>query len=109
MKIRVIYPKWNATLDRVRDLRFETPRSDRTDKQVLSALFAGFGNHPEESMEVWRKFSMRSMSVGDCVQLDDKWYQCANVGWKEVSEARVDEITSLPFYDVWMDATLRSV
>lgn len=109
MKIRVIYPKWHPTLDRVRDVKFELPWLYRTDKVILDEIFAGFGNHPLKRLAVWENAKMRSMSVGDCVQLDDKWYQCANVGWNEIMEARVDEITALPFYDVWTDQSLRSV
>jgi hypothetical protein len=37
----------------------------------------------------------RSLSVGDFVKLDDKWYRCASFGWDEASTEDVDR---------WFDA-----
>lgn len=35
---------------------------------------------------------MRSLSVNDCVRVNNQWYQCASIGWKAVSEEYVDQL-----------------
>ena len=42
---------------------------------------------------LWIKFQengvIRSMMVGDIIQVDDKYYACAGVGWKQLEEFNI--------------------
>lgn len=108
MKVTVKYPRWHAELDRARVVEFHMDyEEDPVD--ALEQLFAGFGNHPDPEVEspVWREAKMRSMSVGDFVEIRGQWWQCAGCGWRKVTAERVEEVMALPAYETWKDVSLR--
>ncbi|MFI9410120.1 hypothetical protein [Nocardia gamkensis] len=66
-----------------------------TDAVVLERVFAAFNDHPEHAddqihTDTWYAKGMqgvtglRSLSVGDIVELDDRHYACASTGWSPV-------------------------
>lgn len=108
MNVIVRYPSWDAKLDSVKELEFvfDVPPS-KTHYQVLEMLFVGFGNAPHYEMDVWKEAKIRSMSVGDFVCLDGRWYQCASCDWIQVPETKVSRVMGMPVYQTWKDEELR--
>ena len=74
---------------------FETPHDIETVKDIevdgdtaeeaLEEVFRRF-NHaiPGETGDLAEKHGTRSLSVGDVVKIDGKFWQCAMVGWREI-------------------------
>lgn len=113
MKITVKYPRWGYP-SVAKEVSFDMEILVRNDRTFLKAMFAGFGNHPYPESEpllmelskICRKAQMRSLSVGDFVQIGDVWYQCAALGWITVDEAKVNRVMKLSQYDTWSDKDL---
>lgn len=60
------------------DMIYEGKSDLSNHNDVLEDLFDLFNiNHPKD-------FAGRSMSVSDIVQLEDKYFFCDSIGWKEV-------------------------
>jgi hypothetical protein len=89
MKVKVIYPKrpeWNEADRRefeVGEVQAETP------EEACEMIFAGFNNVIEDpqpgELGYWsNKFRIRSMSVGDLVEVDDVLYRCMSCGFQKV-------------------------
>ncbi|MFF0532848.1 hypothetical protein ACFYT3_31300 [Nocardia amikacinitolerans] len=60
-----------------------------TDPLLLERVFAAFNDHPvhpsdQPHAEAWIAKRLRSLSVGDVVALDDRYYACASVGWTSI-------------------------
>ncbi|WP_435593567.1 hypothetical protein [Nocardia sp. bgisy118] len=59
------------------------------DRMLLERVFAAFNDqpvHPEDQLhaDAWAAERLRSLSVGDVVALDDRYYACASVGWMSI-------------------------
>jgi hypothetical protein len=54
-----------------------------TDEQILEKIFDGFNRGSGNEWNLFRFAHIRSMSVGDMVALDDRWYECDHCGWKK--------------------------
>jgi YodL-like len=64
--------RYNVTYDSVIELQFEN------EIEILEKLFRKFNiEHPKD-------FKSYSLSVGDIVEIFDKFYYCDSVGWKEI-------------------------
>ena len=84
---------------------YRTTEDDETykgqpDNHILEDLFSFFnsGNYPED-------YKGHSMSVGDIVQLNEKLYVCASLGWKQIfwsdysyNDGRIDGLMDLLDY-----------
>lgn len=114
MKITIKYPCWSCPTE-AKEVSFDlNVLHQNTDRVLLGTLFAGFGNHPypqDEPLllklsEICRAERMRSMSVGDFVNIGETWYQCAPTGWIVVSEEKVNRVMALSQYDTWSDKDL---
>jgi len=46
----------------------------------------------KKSVDLFLLGNFRSLSVHDCVRIDEDWYQCASVGWTKVNNEYVDEL-----------------
>ena len=76
-------------------------------KQLLELLFKAFNapdhyltEEEEKLNKEYRAQKLRSLSVGDIVQIDGKRYKCAPVGWEEIQsvmafEARNEMLTKI--------------
>lgn len=78
---------------------------------ILEGVYDKFNAGSDRECKVFQESNMRSLSPGDFVGLQFhygwRWFQCAPVGWKEVTKERVDEVMVMPAYDTWQDKTLR--
>lgn len=67
-----------------------TPPADAV---ILERAFAAFNGHPEHPddhahADAWADQRLRSLSVGDVVALDDRYYACQSVGWAPITAPR---------------------
>ena len=100
MKVTVKYPRLFGAKE-TRELTFHV---DWDKPQVaLEQIYAGFNAGSGEESPVFLNGKMRSMSVGDFVEIEGQWYQCADAGWRKVTESKVNEVMALPYYDTWKD------
>lgn len=58
--------------------------ADASDEQIADAIFSGFNNGSGREWNLFRFAHIRSMSVGDMVAVDGRWYECYCIGWKKV-------------------------
>lgn len=64
-----------------------------TTSEILENAFASFNHGSGRVHETLNgRPGCRSMSVNDLVKVDDKWFQCESIGWKEVTEQYVYEL-----------------
>lgn len=90
MKIKVIYPvrpEWNESERREYDVGDVDAGSP---EEACEMMFAGFNNVIEDPQlgecGYWsNKFRIRSMSVGDLVEVDGVLYRCMAMGFKKVA------------------------
>lgn len=61
--------------------RYELPK----DENILETLWSVFNNPPYPE-----SYKGHSMSVGDIVELDDRVYICASIGWNKVEWGKGD-------------------
>ncbi len=59
------------------------------DRMLLERVFAAFNDqpvHPDDQLhaDAWAAKRLRSLSVGDVVAIDDRYYACAPVGWMSI-------------------------
>ncbi|MET8779072.1 hypothetical protein ABZV58_29060 [Nocardia sp. NPDC004654] len=59
------------------------------DRMLLERVFAAFNDHPvhpddQQHADAWAAKRLRSLSVGDVVAIDDRYYACASVGWTSI-------------------------
>ena len=59
---------------------------------ALEDIFAMFNHGSQRECALFLKRQLRSLSVHDCVRIDEQWYQCRSVGWEPVTEQFVDEL-----------------
>ncbi|WP_327118872.1 hypothetical protein OHB12_11700 [Nocardia sp. NBC_01730] len=60
------------------------------DAVILERVFAAFNEHPEHPADqahadAWADKWLRSLSVGDVVAIDDRYYACHSVGWTRIT------------------------
>ena len=67
--------------------------------KVLEHIFAEWNNGSGKECSRFLQSGVRSLSVGDYVAVDGRWYRCEGIGWAEKTEADVGK---------WFD-TLASV
>ena len=109
MNVTVYYPCWDVMVSTGKRIVFRTEDSELPYPEFLSQLFAGFGNHPEEHHPAWEAARVRSMSMGDIVGFDDQiFFQCAAVGWVQITEERVQEVMAMKPYSYWRDTVIWS-
>ena len=91
MKVKVIYPvrpEWRESERRefeVGDVEAETP------EDVCEMMFGGFNNviedpQPGDVGYYSNKFRIRSMSIGDMVEVDGVLFRCMFMGFTQVDE-----------------------
>lgn len=107
MQVTVKFPDWGGPrrANSVREVTFEMVE-ELSHLEVCEKIFLSFGNHPTKTEFIWRAMNARSMSMGDFIGIDGTWYQCFSVGFKEVPEARVNEIMALDAYEFSKDESL---
>jgi hypothetical protein len=76
--------------DQAREFEWDAPGPE-----VKDALEQAFREFEEGAAHVERK--CRSMSVGDVVRADGKYYACAAVGWTEIDEGEFLDLASMSF------------
>lgn len=70
---------------------YTVPAGDApADAVILERAFAVFNGHPEHPddyphADAWADKSLRSLSVGDVVAIDDRHYACESAGWMRVA------------------------
>lgn len=84
-----------------RTIRVEIEGSTR--EEILENAFAAFNHGSGQEHETLNgRPGCRSMCTRDFVKLDDVWFQCESIGWKEVTEDYVkeieDEVVNHPLY-----------
>ena len=60
--------------------------------EILENAFAAFNCGSGREHPVFLASDVRSLSVGDVVQIQDTWYQCAPFGWEIIAESDVIEL-----------------
>ena len=73
--------------------------------QILERVFEGFnGGSPNEHPEFIRR-KCRSLSVGDFVNVNDTWYCCESIGWRECMPGEAydfsRQVLSHPNFNEW--------
>lgn len=61
---------------------------------ILEQIFAMFNHGSGCESELFVKSKVRSLSVNDIVYVDGKYFQCASLGWNEVSVDYVNQLES---------------
>jgi len=61
---------------------------------ILEQIFAMFNHGSGSESELFVNSKVRSLSVNDIVYVDGKYFQCASVGWTEVSVDYVNQLES---------------
>jgi len=69
--------------------------SDLVVSELLEKVFAWFNHGSGQEAHFFLESKMRSLSKNDCVNIDGQWYQCASIGWNEITDERVDELERL--------------
>ncbi|MEU2258164.1 hypothetical protein ABZ540_33890 [Nocardia xishanensis] len=64
-----------------------------TDSLLLERVFAAFNGEPvhpddERHADAWPTKGLRSLSVGDIVAIDNRYYACESVGWTPIPAPR---------------------
>lgn len=59
---------------------------------ALEDIFAMFNHGSNRECIPFLNRKFRSLSVHDCVRVDEQWYQCRSTGWEKVTEEFVDEL-----------------
>ncbi|MCC3328307.1 hypothetical protein [Nocardia abscessus] len=80
----------------VLDLAYDhtVPTEDAADDDALLerafAAFNGYPDRPEDRVhaDAWTDNRFRSLSVGDVVALDDRYYACQSRGWVRIPAPR---------------------
>ncbi|WP_433194413.1 hypothetical protein ACQP1G_37500 [Nocardia sp. CA-107356] len=60
------------------------------DAVILERAFAAFNSHPEHPddhahADAWAEKPLRSLSVGDVVAIEDRYYACESSGWMRIA------------------------
>ncbi len=79
---------------------FEPPFGSDSDQAVLNAVWILFNvgddpdyGTPDPRAVIYRMRRNRSLSVGDVVSIDGRWYACRSVGWESIDPPRIESIT----------------
>lgn len=64
----------------------ENERKDKGDKEICEKLFLKLQN----TDTLWSDNNKRSISVGDLICIDNKYFICAPMGWREVKISTED-------------------
>lgn len=87
--IRVLYA------DMTLDLRLVMHTEMENDTAYLESMFAGFNAGSGRELHVFNTSHVRSMSVGDFVQVEDRWYRCASCGWDKATTEEINQWISM--------------
>jgi hypothetical protein len=60
--------------------------SDKPVNEVLEIVFAQCNHGSGQECPMFLQENLRSLSVNDCVAVDDQYFQCKSVGWEEVNK-----------------------
>jgi hypothetical protein len=66
--------------------------SDDTVENILEVVFGMFNHGSNSESELFLNSKCRSLSVNDIVLLNDKYYLCESIGWKEVTVEFVNDL-----------------
>jgi hypothetical protein len=86
MKHRIVV---NHPGDRAFTFQHESPF---TVNSILEEVFGMFNHGSGSECETFIKSRARSLSVHDFVRVNEQWFQCQSVGWKEVTQEFVDQL-----------------
>ena len=64
------------------------------DLDILEEVFAQYNHGSGQECQHFLNNKMRSLSVGDFVNVNDQWWECASVGWKKVDSLHVSNFTN---------------
>lgn len=67
----------------------------RSNEWILEEIFAMFNHGSRYECKEFLNLKIRSLSMNDCVRVNDQWYQCASIGWEEITNERVEELEQL--------------
>lgn len=70
---------------------FECLSRADTPEQYLEQIFAEWNNGSGRESERFLSKRCRSLSVGDFVYVNERWYRCESMGWKHQTIAQVNE------------------
>jgi hypothetical protein len=76
-KITIIYPN-------ERIFTFER-QMESSQEKLLESIFAEWNNGSQNESEIFLSMRVRSLSVGDIVGIEDRFFKCASSGWSEVT------------------------
>jgi len=63
-----------------------------TDQDILERVFAEWNAGSNHECYAFTKLKWRSLSVNDVVIINGTYYQCASMGWNQISEQEFLEI-----------------
>lgn len=89
MKIIAYILPFTVGLDKTQIFEWDAPGP--TAKEALEQAF--------EEFNIGADRQCRSMSVGDVVKIDAKYFYCDSAGWKEIGEAQLHELEQMGFSD----------
>jgi hypothetical protein len=75
-------------LDDTIDINFSHESDSDVDK-VLEEIFGQWNNGSSRESDLFLSSKVRSMMVGDFVQVENQWFKCASFGWDKVTKGEV--------------------
>lgn len=94
MKLIAHIRRWDASEPEVRSFEWDAP-TDNLD-EALELAFREFNVVEEGDSHIARK--CRSMSTNDMVQIEDRWFLCAAMGWMELAPYKARYVLDKPIY-----------
>ncbi len=85
--ITIVYPGYKTH-------RFQH-HSNLEDNVLLEVLFGEWNAGSCQESDLFLNGNNRSMSTGDFVCIDGRWYQCMSSGWEATDEEHVNAFDSL--------------
>lgn len=82
--IVIRYNDGSLTTSFTREVNDETPHST-----VLEEIFGEWNNGSGRESERFLSSGVRSLSVGDYVNVGTNWYRCESIGWKKNTDQEV--------------------
>lgn len=95
MKLIVMILPFQVGVDQNREFEWDAPTTSID--EALGLVFREFNVVNEGDPHIARR--CRSMSVGDVVKVQDRYFVCSHVGWKEVADIDVERYKKMDFKD----------
>jgi hypothetical protein len=84
--VRIIYPDEYSLI-----FNFETDANIEVN-DILEMIFAQWNHGSGLESELFIRSKKRSLSVGDIVCVNNRYFQCASFGWNEVTSEYVTQL-----------------